>query len=110
VCSSDLLKRIKPGAVLVNCARGMLIDEQALVEELRTGRFSAAIDVTDPEPPAAGHPLRELPNVLLTPHIAGPVPHQRHWMMEEAVYNLKAFFSGEQVRGIIDKKRFSYMA
>lgn len=105
-----LLRMIKPGAVLVNNARGMLIDEQALVEELRTGRFSAAIDVTDPEPPAAGHPLRDMPNVLLTPHTGGPVPHQRHWMMEEAVCNLKAFFSGGKVRGIIDKKRFSYMA
>jgi phosphoglycerate dehydrogenase-like enzyme len=106
----ELLRLIKPGAVLVNNARGALIDEQALVDELRTGRFQAAIDVTDPEPPAAGHPLRDMPNVLLTPHTGGPVPEQRIWMMEEAVDNLRNFFSGKPVRGQIDKKRFSYMA
>lgn len=105
-----LLEMIKPGAVFVNCARGMLVDEEALADELRTGRFKAAVDVTFPEPPAAGSPLRNLPNLLLTPHIAGPTPDQRIWMMEEAVYNLNAFFSGGQVRGLIDKQRFSYMA
>jgi len=105
-----LLGMIKPGAVLVNNARGMLIDEPALIRELETGRFSAAIDVTDPEPPAADNGLRHLNNVLLTPHIGGPTPAQRIWMVNEAVDNLKAFFQGGTVRGIIDKKRFSYMA
>lgn len=105
-----LLGMIKPGAVLVNNARGMLIDEPALIRELETGRFSAAIDVTDPEPPAADNRLRHLNNVLLTPHIGGPTQAQRIWMVNEAVDNLKAFFQGGTVRGIIDKKRFSYMA
>jgi len=105
-----LLAMIKPGAVLVNNARGMLIDERALIRELETGRFTAAIDVTDPEPPPAHSKLRQLDNVLLTPHIGGPVPDQRIWMVNEAVENLKAFFQGGTVRGIIDKKRFSYMA
>ncbi len=62
---------IKDGAVLVNTARGMLIDEEALVKELQTGRFFACLDVTDPEPPAADHPLRTMPNVIITPHVAG---------------------------------------
>lgn len=106
----DLLRLIKPGAVFVNNARGALVDETALVEELRTGRFQAAIDVTDPEPPAAGNPLRDMPNVLLTPHTGGPVPEQRIWMMEEAVENLENYFSGRAVRGVIDRDRFSYMA
>ena len=105
-----LLGMIKPGAVLVNNARGMLIDEPALIRELETGRFSAAIDVTDPAPPAADNRLRHLNNVLLTPHIGGPTQAQRIWMVNEAVDNLKAFFQGGTVRGIIDKKRFSYMA
>lgn len=107
---SRLLGMIKPGAVLVNNARGMLIDEPALIRELETGRFTAAIDVTDPEPPAADNRLRNLDNVLLTPHIGGPTPAQRIWMVNEAVDNLKAFFQGRKVRGIIDRKRFSYMA
>lgn len=106
----DLLSRIKPGAVLVNSARGVLVDQQALIDELRTGRFSAAVDVTYPEPPPADSPLRDIPNLLLTPHMAGPTPDQRIWMMEEALDNLEAFFSGGEVRGLIDRERFSYMA
>ena len=107
---SRLLAMIKPGAVLVNNARGMLIDEEALIRELETSRFTAAIDVTEPEPPAADSRLRQLDNVLLTPHIGGPTPGQRIWMVNEAVENLIAFFQGKPVRGIIDKERFSYMA
>ena len=106
----DLLGRIKPGAVFVNNARGAIVDEQALIEELETGRFMAAIDVTDPEPPAADNKLRSLPNVLLTPHIGGPVPEQRYWLMEEAVANLEAFFDGRPVRGLITRERYHYMA
>ena len=106
----ELLSKIKPGAVMVNSARGKLIDEQALADELATGRFKAAVDVTWPEPPPMDSPLRGAPNLLLTPHIAGPTPDQRIWMMEEALCNLQAFFRGGEVRGIIDKERFSYMA
>ena len=106
----NLLKRIKPGAVFVNNARGAIVDEQALIEELETGRFMAAVDVTDPEPPEADNQLRSLTNVLLTPHIGGPVPEQRYWLMEEAVANLKAFFEGQPVRGIITGERYHYMA
>jgi phosphoglycerate dehydrogenase-like enzyme len=106
----DLLRKIKPGAVFVNNARGAIVDEQALVEELETGRFMAAIDVTDPEPPAADSKLRNLENVLLTPHTGGPVPEQRYWIMEEAVANLEEFFAGRQVRGVITRDRYHYMA
>lgn len=62
---------IRDNAVLVNTARGMLIDEDALVRELRTGRFMACLDVTDPEPPAPDHPFRTLDNVALFSHVAG---------------------------------------
>ena len=62
---------IKDGALLINTARGILIDEPALIRELATGRFNACIDVTDPEPPASDHPFRSMKNVVLTPHIAG---------------------------------------
>ena len=62
---------IKDGALLVNTARGLEIEEEALIKELKTGRFFACLDVTNPEPPAADNPLRGMDNVVLTPHIAG---------------------------------------
>lgn len=67
------LRSLAPGALLVNASRGPVVDTDALVEELRSGRISAALDVTDPEPLPPGHPLWALPNVLITPHIAGLV-------------------------------------
>ncbi|MEA1996477.1 MAG: NAD(P)-dependent oxidoreductase, partial [Gemmatimonadota bacterium] len=106
----ELLRKIKKGGVLVNIARGALVDEKALIGELETGRFMAAIDVTDPEPPTAENKLRDMPNVLLTPHMAGPTPEQQIWMVEEAVDNLEAFFSGKPVRGEINERRFKFMA
>lgn len=62
---------IKDGALFINTARGMLVDEPAFIDELKKNRFFACIDVTDPEPPAKDHPFRTLGNVILTPHIAG---------------------------------------
>ncbi|GAB3971528.1 hypothetical protein GCM10027615_30490 [Plantactinospora veratri] len=61
------------GALLVNAARGPVVDTDALVAELTSGRISAALDVTEPEPLPSGHPLWDLPNVLLTPHVGGSV-------------------------------------
>ncbi len=65
------IKFLKPGAILINTARGSLIDESALIERLAKGDIFACLDVTDPEPPDINSPLRKLPNVILTPHIAG---------------------------------------
>jgi phosphoglycerate dehydrogenase-like enzyme len=67
------LAAMPDGALLVNAARGPVVDTTALTAELSTGRISAAVDVTDPEPLPADHPLWELPNFLLTPHVAGSV-------------------------------------
>ncbi|MFG1888578.1 2-hydroxyacid dehydrogenase [Micromonospora sp. NPDC049051] len=67
------LAAMRDGALLVNAARGPVARTGALVAELRTGRISAALDVTDPEPLPADHELWTMPNVLLTPHVAGSV-------------------------------------
>lgn len=68
---ADLLARMRDGALLVNVARGGVVDTDALVAELQAGRLCAALDVTDPEPLPAGHPLWDCPNLLLTPHVGG---------------------------------------
>lgn len=65
------LALMRDGAVFVNTARGAIVDELALIDELKTGRLFACIDVTDPKKPAPDSPLRHLDNVILTPHIAG---------------------------------------
>lgn len=67
------LAAMRNGALLVNAARGPVVDTDALVAELSTGRLAAALDVTEPEPLPTGHPLWDLPNVLLTPHVGGSV-------------------------------------
>lgn len=67
------LGRMRDGALLVNAARGPVVDTEALTAELATGRIGAAMDVTDPEPLPADHPLWRLPNVFITPHVAGSV-------------------------------------
>ncbi|MCG5471096.1 2-hydroxyacid dehydrogenase [Micromonospora sp. LAH09] len=69
----DFLAAMPDGALLVNAARGPVAHTEALVTELATGRISAALDVTDPEPLPADSPLWTMPNVLLTPHVAGSV-------------------------------------
>ncbi len=65
------LGRLKDGAVLVNAARGQVVDTDALLAELLTGRLQAALDVTEPEPLPADHPLWDAPGLLVTPHVGG---------------------------------------
>ncbi|MGH8822861.1 MAG: 2-hydroxyacid dehydrogenase [Jiangellaceae bacterium] len=65
------LARMRDGALLVNVARGPVVDTDALVAELHAGRLSAALDVTDPEPPPPDHPLWSAPGVLISPHVGG---------------------------------------
>ncbi|WP_198597800.1 2-hydroxyacid dehydrogenase [Blastococcus atacamensis] len=71
---ADFLGAMKDGALLVNAARGVVVDTDALLAELSSGRLRAALDVTDPEPLPVGHPLWSAPGVLITPHVGGAVP------------------------------------
>jgi len=70
---AEFLSRMRDGSLLVNAARGPVVVTDALVAELATGRISAVLDVTDPEPLPEGHPLWSMPNVLITPHVGGAV-------------------------------------
>jgi phosphoglycerate dehydrogenase-like enzyme len=83
------------GALVVNAGRGRTIETAALVEELQTGRIRAALDVTDPEPLPADHPLWELPNVLITPHMAGDSPWSTIRAFELAGDQVRRFAAGE---------------
>ncbi|MEW2289100.1 2-hydroxyacid dehydrogenase [Streptomyces sp. NPDC047841] len=69
---AGFLARMKDGALLVNVARGPVVDTKALLTELERGRITAALDVTDPEPLPPGHPLWQAPGVLISPHVGGP--------------------------------------
>jgi len=68
---ANFLARMKDDSILVNVARGVVVDTDALVAELKTGRISAALDVTEPEPLPADHVLWSLPNVIITSHNGG---------------------------------------
>ncbi|MBT3153539.1 2-hydroxyacid dehydrogenase [Streptomyces sp. CHD11] len=69
---AGFLARMKDGALLVNVSRGGVVDTKALLTEVESGRITAALDVTDPEPLPTGHPLWRAPGVLVTPHVGGP--------------------------------------
>lgn len=88
------LSLMKDGATLINTARGILIDEAALLSELKTGRIDAVIDVTDPEIPEAGSAFYDLPNVFLTPHIAGAIGLERARLGEMAADEVERFTTG----------------
>jgi glyoxylate reductase len=92
------LKKMKRTAVLVNTARGPLIDPRALAEALKAGTiFAAGLDVTDPEPPSHDDPLLKLPNCIIAPHIASATVHTRNAMAEICASNLIAGLTGQHL-------------
>nr|WP_205808656.1 2-hydroxyacid dehydrogenase [Micromonospora sp. HNM0581] len=95
------LAAMRDGALLVNAARGPVARTEALVAELGTGRICAALDVTDPEPLPADHPLWAMPNVLITPHVAGSVrgllPRAYRLVGEQ----IRRFVAGEPPRNVV---------
>jgi phosphoglycerate dehydrogenase-like enzyme len=91
------------GAVLVNTARGSLVEPDALIEELRTGRVSAVLDVTEPEPLPADSPLFTLPNAFITPHIAGSQGNEVARLGASAVDELERLLAGAPLAHGIDR-------
>ncbi|MFF7358383.1 MULTISPECIES: 2-hydroxyacid dehydrogenase [Streptomyces] len=99
--SAGFLARMKDGALLVNVARGPVVDTKALLAELESGRITAALDVTDPEPLPPGHPLWQAPGVLISPHVGGPTsafsPRAKRLLVDQ----LTRFVHHEPLRNVI---------
>ncbi len=95
------LAKMKKGALLVNAARGPVVDTDALVEALNTRRIFAALDVTDPEPVPADHPLWTAPNCLITPHIAGSTPQFVHRAYRFGAEQVKRYLAGETLENLV---------
>ncbi|MBF8186490.1 2-hydroxyacid dehydrogenase [Nonomuraea sp. K274] len=95
------LGRMKSGAVLVNAARGGVVDTDALLAELKNGRLRAALDVTAPEPLPEGHPLWSAPGLLITPHVAGSTPASGRRMLRLMRSQLRRYLAGEELTNII---------
>jgi phosphoglycerate dehydrogenase-like enzyme len=89
---------MRDGATFINTARGSLVDEMALLEELKTGRINAILDVTDPEIPADDSPFFTLPNVFLTPHIAGAVGTERSRLGMMAADEVERYVRGQPLQ------------
>ncbi|MDT9697366.1 2-hydroxyacid dehydrogenase [Streptomyces sp. P17] len=98
---AGFLARMKDGALLVNVARGGVVDTKALLAELEAGRITAALDVTDPEPLPPGHPLWQAPGVLISPHVGGPtsafLPRAKRLLVDQ----LSRFVNREPLRNVI---------
>jgi phosphoglycerate dehydrogenase-like enzyme len=98
---AQFLARMKDGALLVNVARGPVVDTKALLAEVDSGRITAALDVTDPEPLPPGHPLWQAPGVLISPHVGGPtsafLPRAKRLLVDQ----LTRFVNREPLRNVI---------
>jgi len=94
----EQFERMKLSAILINMARGPVVQTEALVEALTTGRIAAAgLDVTDPEPLPRDHPLLKLENVIIAPHLGSASDRTRRRMMEMTVDNLRAGLEGREL-------------
>ncbi|MBN2308407.1 MAG: hydroxyacid dehydrogenase [Candidatus Hydrogenedentes bacterium] len=100
--NAENLALLRDGAIFINTARGMCVDEAALIAELEAGRIFACLDVTDPEPPEAGSPLYALPNCILTPHIAGSVKQNALRQGRLVADQIEAFVRGDAPYDEID--------
>ena len=110
IINAENLALLRDGAIFINTARGMCVDEAALIAELERGRLVACLDVTDPEPPEPDSPLYRLPNCILTPHIAGGLKENclRHGRLVAS--QIEAFVGGQPVPDEIVLSHYAQMA
>ncbi|ARE78883.1 MULTISPECIES: 2-hydroxyacid dehydrogenase [unclassified Streptomyces] len=101
LAGADFLGRMKDGALLVNVSRGPVVDTKSLLAEVESGRLRAALDVTDPEPLPAGHPLWHAPNVLITPHVGGSSSAFEPRAKRLLARQLTRFAAGEPVEHLV---------
>ena len=92
---------MKPGALLVNAARGPVVVTEALVEALQQERIRAVLDVTDPEPLPTGHPLWSAPNCMITPHVGGSTPEFIHRAFRFGAEQVSRFIAGKELQNIV---------
>ncbi|GGT02173.1 hydroxyacid dehydrogenase [Nonomuraea spiralis] len=95
------LALLRDGATVINTARGSVLDTAALERKCAAGRIDAILDVTDPEPLPAGSPLYDLPNVMLTPHVAGSLGSETRRLSESALDELDRYVSGRPPRAAV---------
>jgi phosphoglycerate dehydrogenase-like enzyme len=104
--NADFLGAMKDGALLVNAARGVIVDTDALLAELSSGRITAALDVTDPEPLPDGHPLWRAPGLLLTPHVGGAVYEAIDRAYRVVSEQLARLADGQPLRNVIESRGY----
>jgi phosphoglycerate dehydrogenase-like enzyme len=104
------LASLRDGATVINTARGALLDHDALLAEVSAGRLSAVLDVTDPEPLPEGHPLWALPNVFITPHVAGSLGTELRRLVDHAVDEIDRWRSGRPAHNAITKDQLARLA
>jgi phosphoglycerate dehydrogenase-like enzyme len=92
---------MQQGTLLVNAARGPVVNTDALVESLQSGRIRAALDVTDPEPLPDGHALWSCPNLLITPHVGGSSPEFARRALKVAADELRRYMAGEPLLNVV---------
>lgn len=110
LCNGAFFSAMKDGATFINTARGRLVDEAALLAELQRGRIYAHLDVTHPEPPVADSPLYLLPNVWLTPHLAGSSAGEIRRMGRLAIDECLALIAGQPPRFPVTHDMLATMA
>jgi len=98
---AKFLAAMPDGALLINAARGPIVDTAALLTELNARRLHAALDVTDPEPLPEGHPLWSAPNLLLTPHTAGSVPRSGSRALAIVRAQLERLLAGQPLQNVV---------